>query len=65
MIQQITLNLERETKGAVRYEESARQSGDPEYLIGTLYLRKAYLRAAGIQVLPMQVTVTVEADDNS
>lgn len=53
--------LDRETKGAVRYQE-VNDKGEPEtvfHSIGTLYLRKtAFGRGNG---LPREITVTVEA----
>ena len=59
----LTLKLERETKGALRYQEisldgKAVPEGDSEaYLIGTLYLRKSQTE----QPWPQQLTVTVES----
>lgn len=58
----IEMILEKETKGAVRYEEPERKGGDPNYLIGTLYLRKAYLKEKGLAVLPPRIWVTVSEE---
>ena len=44
MKKRIVMTLNKETKGAVRYEEPT--SDNPLYLVGTLYLRKAGLAAA-------------------
>lgn len=56
------MQLERETKGAVRYAED---QSDPLYLLGTLYLRKAGLAAKGENLggekgWPKRIRVTVE-----
>lgn len=55
----VTMTLERETKGALRYRGIA--DDDPmtsSYLIGTLYLRKAAVCGEGSP--PEQINVTVE-----
>ena len=56
----ITMALECETAGAVRYEE-INEAGVPldmrEAVIGRLYMRK---HAIGV-VIPREITVTVEA----
>lgn len=56
----VTLVLERETKGAARYQEIDDQ-GSPRDIanavIGTLYLRKSKMP----NPLPSQITVHVEA----
>lgn len=58
----ITMLIERETKGAVRYQEidpargnAVVKQSDPNCLIGTLYIRKSMLSAA-----PAKIKVTVE-----
>lgn len=60
MKHQIEMHLERETKGAIMYSEPNRQEGDPQYLIGNLYLRKAYLRKNNGGAFPITITVTIE-----
>ena len=56
------MQLERETKGAIRYAED---QSDPLYLLVTLYLRKAGLAAKGENLggekgWPKRIRVTVE-----
>ena len=56
----IRFTFERETKGAVRYaEETSNSLAEPS--IGTLYIRKSTLAAAGHKVAPTVLNVTVEA----
>lgn len=57
----ITMVLDRETKGALRYAGQGEDSPEePMYLIGTLYLRKAgVLHHLGVKQ-PSTITVTVE-----
>jgi len=60
----LTFKLERETKGALRYQE-VEQNGRPvavdspadDRIIGTLYIRKAALNGQ----FPPNLTVTLEA----
>lgn len=59
----ISLVLERETKGAVRYQEldangDPRRSGDEESVVGTLYIRKKAIHGA----IPTGIRVTIEAN---
>mgnify|MGYP007132578188 CR=1 FL=1 len=52
----VNFTFERETKGAVRYQEVV-PSGDPERrVIGTLYLRKTALNGT----VPQRLTVTIK-----
>ncbi len=58
----VTLYLERETKGALRYEgRGEEEQGKPQSLIGTLYLRKAGLRHHCVKggAWPEAINVTV------
>jgi len=54
----VTLTLARETKGALLYKEAAMERGDPHYAIGTLYLRKAWLRGTR-DTWPQRITVAL------
>jgi hypothetical protein len=51
----VNLQLTKETKGAVRYEEGDWKS-HADYKIGTLYIRKTALTAP----FPKEIKVTVE-----
>jgi len=55
---ELKFRLERETKGAVRYQEINEQ-GQPEvnYAIGTLYVRKSALEGRIPQGLTLLITV--------
>lgn len=58
--ERVLMDKVKETKGAVRYEE-ANWRDDPNYLIGTLYLRKhALMQQLGF--FPDQIAVTVTTD---
>ena len=58
----IAMTFRNATKGAVRYEEPTGQE-NPNYLLGTLYIRKAGFRHtklnAGVE-WPDQIQVTIE-----
>ena len=56
----VTLHKVKETKGAVRYEESNWRNR-PDYAIGTLYIRKEAFNVLNQNVFPPTITVTVEA----
>ena len=51
----VNFAFERETKGAVRFQEQDVKDGD-EPVIGTLYLRKKHLGGS----VPKNLTVTIE-----
>ena len=58
----VPFNLERETKGALRYQESdangsPQKQSDPGTIIGTLYLRK---NAFPDHKYPQRLLVTIE-----
>lgn len=62
----VTMSLDRVTKGAVRYQEP---TTSPNYLIGTLYLRKTGLlhqlqQLPTLGEWPQTIAVTVEVDDS-
>ncbi len=53
----ITLTLDKETKGAVRYKEDGMDPSDPHsYKVGTMYVRKSALS----QPYPQRLTVVVQ-----
>lgn len=52
-----TFELERETKGAVRYQERGFDRETGEGAIGTLYVRKTALEGAA----PAELTITISA----
>ena len=55
----LTFVVEKETKGAVRYQESGLdQFAEPT--VGTLYMRKSSFKDLG--KIPETLTVTIEAD---
>lgn len=54
---EISFKMEKETKGAVRYQE---QSEDGQELIGTLYVRKSGLALHKLGAQPDVLKVTVE-----
>lgn len=55
--------FERETKGAVKYLEEGFNPGEPDKsTIGTLYIRKAALRAQGISGIPQSFTLTIQME---
>lgn len=62
MTTELFFHLERETKGALRYQErtlegqTKGQDRVDDYVIGTLYVRKA-----GVQGTPRVLRVTLEA----
>jgi len=56
-IMKISFAYERETKGAVRYQEVT-PDGVDDYAVGTLYVRKT---ALGKEPYPQALTVTVDA----
>ena len=60
MKHEVQLELEKETKGAIRYKEVNLNgvAGGEQYLIGTLYLRKSELE----EPFPKLITVTLEAE---
>ena len=51
----VSFNIEKETKGAVRYKEEGERD---DHKIGTLYIRKS---AFGDEPFPASIKVTVEA----
>lgn len=60
MKQQITMHFSRETKGALLYREPASDLGDPNYLIGNIYLRKAAIEG---ESWPRKITITVTTEE--
>ena len=59
----ITFQFDKETPGAVRFQELGKD-GEPnesmdDGLIGTLYVRKAGLKRLGVKDLPEGCTVTI------
>lgn len=54
---QLEFEVERETKGTIRYAEVKRGEFD-EPVVGTLYVRKSAFKAEG--KVPQRLTVTVE-----
>jgi hypothetical protein len=52
--------FDRETKGAIRYEEIA---GLDEGTVQTLYLRKKALRLMGVSRAPKELTITLDISD--
>lgn len=54
MTRTITMKLDKETKGAVRYQE-VKQEGQPA-LMGSLYVRKLAIGSA----VPQEITVTID-----
>lgn len=59
IVMTIQFTFERETKGAVRYQEVVPSGTLDEPQIGTLYLRKSGLRRAGFTGIPTVLDVTV------
>lgn len=55
----ITFDVEKETKGAVRYTERQANNLD-EPIVGTLYIRKSGLGKLGFKSIPSELTITVE-----
>ncbi len=53
----VQFKFDRETKGAVRYQE---QSDDGSELIGQLYVRKSGLKIHDLGSVPQEIAVTVE-----
>lgn len=54
---EMSFKMERDTKGAVRYQE---QADDGQELIGTLYVRKSGLALHDMGTMPDVLKVTVE-----
>lgn len=60
----VQMYFDTETKGAYRFRgENDDSPDDPLYLIGTLYLRKAALKAMGLKGQPGPIHVTVEIEE--
>ena len=57
---EMTFKMDRETKGAVRYQE---QCDDGTELIGQLYVRKSGLALYKMGSMPKEIKVTVETDN--
>lgn len=68
--QPINFRLERETRGAVRYNEIRLDgrivdSWGSEANIGTLYIKKGYFEKLGYRVVPRDISLVIQIEDTA
>ena len=62
IVRDLAFELEKVTKGAVRYKEIIPDGSLAGPLVGTIYLRKDALAGAGLAEPPKKIRVTVSVE---
>lgn len=58
-VSSVAFGFEKETKGAIRYQEHVEPGSLDEPIIGTLYIRKSGLKRLGFTQVPQRLTLSV------